>query len=254
MERRFVVYIHRNTETRQPFYVGIGSEKRAHSSWGRTVYWHHYVKKYKGFSVDIVLRGCTWNRACKVEKLLIYKYARARYDKGGILVNLSLGGDGSPGVVPSESTRAKLSKSAAERYPSVKSKLIESCRGAKRSDLHKQILREKMTGRTLSQATRAKISAANKGIKRSDEFKKACRERTLGQKNHMFGRKRPDLAAKNVLLKSIPVAQYDKFGLKISEFSSISEASKATGCDESAIIRVCNGAQKTSLGYVWKRI
>ena len=47
------------------------------------------------------------------------------------------------------------------------------------------------------------------------------------------------------------VYQYDKDGIYINDFYSITEACEETGVDSSSIIRVCKGVQKTAGGYKW---
>jgi len=255
MEKSYCVYLHVNPNTGLPFYVGIGSEKRAYDKRERTKYWKNYVSKIGDYDVVFHENGLDWAEACEVEKYLISKFGRKRYDEDGILVNLSLGGDGSPGVRPSIQTRKLLSQSAKERYPSVADALLKSVRGIKRTEEHKETIRQMMSGRCVSFETRRKISLANKGRKHSEEFRQKCKQRSSGINNPMYGVKRPEVANRNKEIKSIAVAQFDSAGLiHIRNFESISQASEVTGCDKSAIIRVCNGKQKTSLGYVWRRI
>lgn len=49
-----------------------------------------------------------------------------------------------------------------------------------------------------------------------------------------------------------PVIQKTKAGEFVKRFASIAEASRETGAFDSAIIKVCNGKQKTSVGYKWE--
>lgn len=51
--------------------------------------------------------------------------------------------------------------------------------------------------------------------------------------------------------QEVTVYQYDKYWNFIAKFDSITQASIATGCDNSCITRCCKGTQKTSLGYRW---
>lgn len=48
-----------------------------------------------------------------------------------------------------------------------------------------------------------------------------------------------------------PVLMLDKNGNLIKRYKSLGEATRDTGFDMSAIIRVCKGRQKTSMGYKW---
>lgn len=52
--------------------------------------------------------------------------------------------------------------------------------------------------------------------------------------------------------ETVAVLQYTNDGKFIKKWDSIAEAQKYTGADTSAIIRVCKGKQKTSMGYLWQ--
>lgn len=53
-------------------------------------------------------------------------------------------------------------------------------------------------------------------------------------------------------LNKKPILQFDKDNKFIRRFDSIKNAVEETGCDRSAIIKVCKGNQKTSLGFIFK--
>ena len=48
------------------------------------------------------------------------------------------------------------------------------------------------------------------------------------------------------------VIMLDLSGNELKRFESLGDASRETGFDISAIIRVCKGKQRTSMGYKWK--
>lgn len=48
------------------------------------------------------------------------------------------------------------------------------------------------------------------------------------------------------------VSQYDLFGNKLAEYSSLITASTITGISEDTISHCCRGKSKTSGGFVWK--
>lgn len=52
--------------------------------------------------------------------------------------------------------------------------------------------------------------------------------------------------------KTRSVCQYSKTGEFIAKWDSIIDACNETGADTAAIIRVCKGKQKTSMGYLWR--
>lgn len=88
------VYSHTRVDTGKIFYIGIGSDKRylrAFSKKGRNSHWHKIINK-TDYVVTILLDGLTWEEACNEEILLIKKLGRK--NEGGILVNITEGGDG----------------------------------------------------------------------------------------------------------------------------------------------------------------
>ena len=88
-----IVYQHRRKDTNEVFYIGISHEKyRPYSKLSRNVTWKSIVNKH-GYEVDILISGCSWEDACKIEKALIKDYGRADLELGP-LVNLTEGGDG----------------------------------------------------------------------------------------------------------------------------------------------------------------
>lgn len=109
----YYLYYHLNPQTNGLFYVGIGTDKRA---WefkaGRNEHYLNYVKKFGKPIVYIKEYGITLPTACLLEVKYIKKYGRKGYEKNGILVNKSLGGDISAfGVKQSTETKLKKSKS-----------------------------------------------------------------------------------------------------------------------------------------------
>jgi hypothetical protein len=248
----FIVYGHYATGSETPFYIGIGSNKRAYDKKQRTKYWKSHALKH-GLEVRILYRGLTWTQAVEREVALIKKYGRKRYDKGGVLVNLSLGGDGSPGVFPNEETRKKLREAAKRSYPLRREATIRANKGKKRSPEQRERISNALKGKIKSETHCERISISKKGKKMSEDFKAKCRVRMAGEGNPMFGKSRPEVGERNKEIKRIEVMQFDKELNLIKTHPSIAQAAIETGCDESAIIRVCNGKQKTSLGYVWRK-
>jgi hypothetical protein len=103
----YYVYVLIDPRNNQPFYVGKGKDKRVEA--------HYYnwesdrmVNPYKARKINklkelgyepkykIVFENSNVNLVYEEEKRLIAKWGRYRYDKGGILTNIRLGGEGSP--------------------------------------------------------------------------------------------------------------------------------------------------------------
>lgn len=100
------VYIHIRSDNNEPFYIGIGKDRRAWT-FGRTARSPEWRSVYLNHGVDVVIyeHSLSPNEAMDIEKELISDYRDAGYD----LVNKSSGGQyGSSGVIRSRETRMKL--------------------------------------------------------------------------------------------------------------------------------------------------
>ncbi len=104
--KNILVYRHRTLDTHEVFYIGIGSLKRSKTKHNRSSYWNNIVNKH-GYYIEIIQEGLNWEEACELEELLILEYGRRDLNTG-CLVNLTNGGEGSPGVITSEKTKYKL--------------------------------------------------------------------------------------------------------------------------------------------------
>lgn len=82
------------------FYMGIGCRDRAFDISSRSEWWKSTYNLY-GREVVILQENLTWEQACNLERKMITFYGRR--DKGlGSLVNMTDGGEGTPGVIRSE--------------------------------------------------------------------------------------------------------------------------------------------------------
>ena len=91
----YYVYAHLNPQSKEIFYIGIGTGKRKNEfKSGRNRHYMNYIRK-NGFPIiDIIKENISKEEACKIEKQLIKKYGRKGIDENGILVNKSKGGEG----------------------------------------------------------------------------------------------------------------------------------------------------------------
>ena len=104
---RHYVYVHRRATDGSVFYVGKGSHPdRAHCHKRRNQHWQAVVAKH-GLTVEVALHFETDALAQQCECDLISWYGRA------VLTNMTDGGDGCFGLVPSDEARAKLSALAS---------------------------------------------------------------------------------------------------------------------------------------------
>jgi ribosomal protein L25 (general stress protein Ctc) len=104
----FYVYAHRRSSDDRIFYVGKGRGKRHLRTGGRGDWWSRIAKKHGHYS-EIIYAKLSEPMALRLEKCLIADIGR---DK---LCNLTDGGDGLCGHIPSDQTRQKLSAAQTGR-------------------------------------------------------------------------------------------------------------------------------------------
>jgi hypothetical protein len=144
-----IVYQHIRLDTKDIFYIGIGTQyKRAYQKGERrNKIWNDIAKK-TDYKIEILAENLSWDEACKIEIELISKYGRI--DLGnGTLANLTSGGDGSFNRIQTQEEKEKRAN---------------SIRGMKRND-----------------ETKRKISLAHKGKVFSEESKKRMSDAHIGQ-------------------------------------------------------------------------
>jgi hypothetical protein len=100
----FCTYAHYTPQGRL-FYIGKGSEKRAHSKAGRNDYWQKVVAKYGEPDVQILADWDTEEEAFSHEILLIDCFK----ELGHKLCNLSNGGEGPSGLKHTEEFKQRIS-------------------------------------------------------------------------------------------------------------------------------------------------
>ena len=165
-------------EDRTPYYIGKGKGDRIYSKSRR-------IKPPKDKSRIIYLKqNLTEEEAFRHEIYMIDVFGRK--DLGtGILQNLTNGGDGSSGWVPSEETRKKMSG----RIPSeeTRAKMSEARKGEKNHNYGKthsvetrKKISESQIGKTLSKEHIEKIIEGLKGKTHSEETRKKMSEALIG--------------------------------------------------------------------------
>lgn len=110
-----IVYRHRRLDTNEIFYVGIELDTlykkaegvRSTRKNGRSKFWNNITLK-TDYSVEIIYNNISNDEAIEVEIFLISLYGRKDL-KLGSLVNLTNGGEGSPGVITSKESNLKRS-------------------------------------------------------------------------------------------------------------------------------------------------
>lgn len=222
-----------HTSPSNKVYIGITSmnppeERYANGrGYGPKTVFGKAISKYgwDNFSHTVLMSGLTENEAKQEEIRLIAEYKSTNRKHG---YNMSAGGDGTKGVVPSEETRRKLSiASSGKNNP--------------------------FYGRKHSLESRRKISENHAD---------------LSGKNHPnYGKRLPDKVRRNMSKnhadvsgsnnpnwgKGKPVAQIEPETQKvIKTFVNANRASKETGVNRNCIAWCCTGKYQRAGGYIWK--
>lgn len=105
----YCLYLHIRKKDNIVFYIGIGNNKRPYIKNTRSIFWKNEISKHEYF-IQILSSNLTWENAQEAEIQLIRIYGR-RDLCIGTLVNLTDGGDGSPGCIQTKEHKLKISNS-----------------------------------------------------------------------------------------------------------------------------------------------
>lgn len=214
---RHYVYKHVRKDTGEVFYVGKGSmrenrppsHERAYALCGRSKFWRSVVRKH-GYSV-IIFASCKTDKAAKdLEKDLISKMGR-RNKGGGLLVNLTDGGEGTCGMVYSQELRKIRSQHAKGPRSD---KWIASIRKARKNGGNGGVVK--------------------KGDKLPDSWRKNISKAVRGVNNNMYGKRGKDTPnAREVINRSTG-----------EKYESVSEAAEACGYKMKTLYNWLSGHRK----------
>jgi group I intron endonuclease len=166
------VYRHIRTDKNQPFYIGIGTDKkyyRAYSSTKRNPLWNNIVKN-SAYEVEIFMDDLTWEQACEKEKELISLYGRKNTNTG-ILCNMTDGGEGTLNIQFSQERRKSISiRNLGNTYGSLTKGRTHTEDARRKMSFAVQGEKHPLFGKKHSDYSKIKISQ-NKGCKEFDVFK-----------------------------------------------------------------------------------
>ncbi|MBQ0014778.1 MAG: hypothetical protein KBS82_05600 [Oscillospiraceae bacterium] len=143
-EKKWKLYVHIN-KYNEKCYFGITSKDNVNHRWnsGRgykeNPYLYQAITKYgwDGFDHIVIFDNLSEHQAKELEKMMISFWGTQNRVYG---YNMTSGGDGTPGYIPSEETRRKLSE--ARRRENLSEETLrrrsEGLRGRKFSDDHRQ--------------------------------------------------------------------------------------------------------------------
>lgn len=214
-QKQFYVYLHlrpTNDGVNSVFYVGKGNKRRCSLSFERNNHHKNIVKKYG--KENIIIRKFP----CKSEQhafdLEIQMIAKLR-QMGVRLANLTDGGEGSSGVIPSCETRMKISllhkgriKSNLEKEniskaqkirfsdPLERKRISDLKKGKKHSIDSRKKMSKSRIGKVMPESTRLAIKKANVGSKRTQDAKRKMSEWQIGRVMSSEARKKMSDAKK----------------------------------------------------------
>lgn len=172
--KNYVLYRHIRLDNNEPFYIGIGNQKRPYEKRRRNNYWQNIITK-TDYRIEILFNELTWDEACVKEKEFIKIHGRKDLALG-TLVNLTDGGDGTLNTKSWNKGKKGLYKHTEE----TKIKLSEQKKGKPLTEKQIQSLKTRENinywlGKKLSKEHREKISLGktgkqsyNKGIYKND--------------------------------------------------------------------------------------
>lgn len=172
----YFLYRHIRKDNREPFYIGVGTVLdeyntfkaqyyRAYNKMNRNQYWINIANKY-GFDSQILFEHSDRRFIHQKEIEFISLYGRK--SNGGLLVNMTDGGDGVNNL--DRETRERITKfiTGKPRSKETKRKLSEAFKGRKMSNDTKKRMSDSRTGTKLSEATKNKIRKSHLGRKLND--------------------------------------------------------------------------------------
>lgn len=150
LEKRFYVYEFIRLDTNEPFYVGKGCGNRVNDIHrGRSKWFKSIVNKHEIVS-NIIVNNLTEKEAYEAEVWFIYEYKHILNYK---LVNLDDGGCGSVSGKsnPMYGKKGKLSPIYGRKKPLIERiHISQGLKGKKKTDKHKQKLKERCVTRDYS--------------------------------------------------------------------------------------------------------
>jgi NUMOD3 motif len=147
------VYVHLESDTGSPFYVGMGERSIRPFDMKNRGAWHKNIVNKHGVTVDVIISDLDRDVALWWE----VRWIKALKNSGYRLVNLTDGGDGFFGY----------------------------WLGRKQTDSHIQNAAKTRIGRKHSSETKIKMSNAQKGKKFSEEHRKKLSISFIGNKNNL---------------------------------------------------------------------
>lgn len=263
---RFYVYEHIRKDTGAVFYVGKGSGNRYRNFCNRGKYWNNFCKSKQNVEVRLPIKNVDEEFSLLAEVELIDLYRR----RGVRLVNISDGGEGTSGWIPSEKTRQRIGeankhtpKASGEKHGMFgKKHTAESLAKMVASQNKRDHTNHPMRGKRHTEESKAKMSQSLKGTKigKDNPFYGKTHSPEVLEKMRLahIGRKASEQTRKNMSIAALASAPTNKLSKPVLcltngvKYYGLNEASKQLNLHRQAIRMVCNGKLKKTGGYVFQ--
>jgi group I intron endonuclease len=193
-------------------------------------YFHRAIRKYgkHNFSWKILEDNIPVCKLPNLEMVYIDLFGTFLPYNG---YNMTHGGEGSFGRHHSEESKRKMSVSHKRNRPTKKKRQTKY---SSKEEL-KKALKKRFSGK-------------------GNPMYGVCGEDSpvygrTGERHPLFGTHRTECFKDKI---ARPVLQYGKDGTFIKEWNRVKLAEEGTGANSSSIIRVCQGKQQSSLGFIWR--
>jgi len=216
------VYLHRRADNNVPTYVGIGlGAGRKHEKGKRRGDWWNRINNKYGLVPEVLIDNISYEQAKQIEIMMISRYGRI--SDGGTLINLTDGGDGMVGYIPTESTKEKMVVAVSQ------------------FDKEGNYIRD---FKSLKEAYKFH------GISDSTSISKAIAGDNHTAAGFRWAYKGEELKVNNYKYKRI--VQYDLEGNFVAEHFGRPEVTKNTNISYKMIERVLNGSRRQTHGFIFK--
>lgn len=229
MKNNICVYQHKKPNG-DVFYVGIGNEKRPYSKLKRNKFWENVVNKHPNYLIEILHTNLNWDEACEIERELIKFYGR-KID-GGVLCNITLGGDGSNGLIHTEKTKKILKK---------KSTGNKNCVGFKHNEITRFNMSQSHIGKKIPMEVRKKISESHMGREGRQSDKENIKKAHIKNKGRIQSDEEKVKRAKKL---------YKRIEVNGVKYDSIKEYIEITNMNRSKVWRCLNDENNKNYKYL----
>lgn len=238
MTKKFFVYIHRRADTGHIFYIGKGTWTpvkkyiRAATTSKRNVHWKRIVAKAGGFTHEVVAEFDDETMALAEEVRRIGELGRSNL--GGLLCNITAGGEGQSGVVMSLDQRKKISiaNRGRPKPDHVRRAVSAAQRGVPNPKWQNEAHAIRMSGE--GNPNFGKKNSAETIAKRVASRGNKC----SGENHPFFGKKRPAHVVKVLIEKQSKKVVDRETGV---EYPSIKSAAMAIGKSLTTVSRWLSG-------------